>query len=664
MKAISLDSRICRDLSQALRKEWFETNGIGSVAFSTVACAQTRRSHGFLAVPPAQQNGIHSRDHYLLFSNLDETIFIDDVAYPLSTRLYEQTAFPDGHRHLSEFHLTPFPSWLFKIGDVVLMKSVIMVHGEETVLIRYQLLGGNEVLTRLELKPLMAERSAHSLQHRNPDFKPVLALTSGRVTLETSQNVPRLFFYHNAAIVDGAGTWYERVQYPGDRLNGLDCEEDLYAPFSLNYTFLRGLEVFFCVSARDKKEIHPELIIASEEDRRRKLARAVSHADARFQLLRRSAHSFLLRDASLASLPHDSPQLCDSMRETLLAFHGLLLVTGQLDHARRLLIDLGKQLKDDLPAMDIPLWFIHRVFEYLNYSDDIETIKNILFPMSQSIVESYKNGNSRFRMAPDGLISSVSAAQDHPLTWMDAKTGNVSVTPRKGKPVELQALWYNALCELAWIAGRLELISLQNSYEALAAQVKKSFHQAFWTEQAGESFLFDCVADEGKDASLRPNQLLALGLPFPVLEEAGGKWQSVLNLTKKHLLTPYGLRSLASREPDYCGHLEGDSQRCRRVIHQGAVWTWLLVPYTAAFLKANGHSKQSKEELFSFLNPLWKCLENECFGHISELFDGDAPHEARGSRVSASALGACLELYELLNDLGMPRKAAHTVTLR
>ena len=260
MKAISFDSRICRDLDQALKKEWRETNGCGLVASSTVTCTNTSRTHGFLAV---------SR---LLFKNLDETLFIDDVPYPLSTRIYEHTTFPEGYRHLSEFHLLPFPSWLFKIGDVVLMKSIFMVHGEESVFIRYQLLGGNEVLTRLEVKPLIAERSPHSLFHRRADFKPVLHAKPGPMGLSCDGKNPDLFFYHNAAIVEKTGVWYERVHYPADCLKGLDFEEDLYVPFALNYAFLRGLEVFLCVSTRQKKEFHPELVISAEEERRRKLA--------------------------------------------------------------------------------------------------------------------------------------------------------------------------------------------------------------------------------------------------------------------------------------------------------------------------------------------------------------------------------------------------------
>lgn len=264
MKAISFDSRICRDLNQALKKEWRETSNLGLTASSTVTCTNTSSAHGFLA---------GSR---LLFNNLDETLFIDDVPHPLSTRVYEHTVFPDGFRHLSEFHLLPFPSWMFKIGDVVLMKSIFMVHGEESVFVRYQLLGGNEVLTRLEVKPLIVERPPRSLSHRRPDFKPVLTTKLGRIGLACDGKPPDLFFYHNAAIVEKTSVWYERVHYPVDCLKGSDFEEDLYVPFALNYTFLRGLEVFLCVSTREKKEFHPELVISAEEESRRKLAPQVT----------------------------------------------------------------------------------------------------------------------------------------------------------------------------------------------------------------------------------------------------------------------------------------------------------------------------------------------------------------------------------------------------
>ncbi len=657
MKTVSFDSRICRDLDQALQKEWLETNGLGAVASSTVAGAHTRRSHGLLAV---------SSDPCFFLNHLDETLFIDETAYPLATRLYERTAFPEGFKHLSEFHLTPFPSWIFKIGDVVLMKSVMMVEGEETVFIRYQLLGGNEVLTRLEVRPLVAVRSADSLMHRSPDFKPALFFKPGRIGVAAAANVPNLFFYHNAAIVDQTGVWFERIQYSNDRLNGFDSEEDLYSPFCLNYTFLRGLEVFLCASANGKKEMHPDLLIASEEERRKTSAKNTPRLDSRFQLLRRSASSFLISDSSLGGTVNGRPRFSDSAREALFAFHGLLLVTGKTDHARRLLICLAKQMKNGLlvpnAAIDLPLWFIYRVFEYLTYSDDLETVGRTLFPISQSIIEAWKKGNERVRVAADGLVETIS--NECPLTWMDAKAGNSAATLRKGKPVEIQALWYSSLCALGEMAGLLGLWAAKSSYEWLAGQAKKSFNEAFWNGDSCGGFLLDGMAESTRDASFRPNQLFALGLAFPILEEKSEKWNSVLNLAKKYLLTPYGLRTLAPHEPDYRGRLEGDPARRERAVHQGTVWTHLLVPYAVAFLRANGYSKQSKEELFSFLSPLWQRLESGCFGHIPEMFDGDFPHESRGSQVSASALGACLELYELLTDIGTAPKTAHTLTLR
>ncbi|MBI1977978.1 MAG: glycogen debranching enzyme N-terminal domain-containing protein [Candidatus Omnitrophica bacterium] len=691
MKIISFDSAICRNLEQGLRREWLETNQFSGYASSTILGANTRRQHGLLVAQLKPPLG-----RYMLLSSVEEILYIDDVAYPLSTQLYGDSVCPDGYRNLSEFNLLPFPTWVYRVEDIVLTKSIIFLNEEQTVIIRYQLVEGDDTLVRLEVKPLTAFRHVQDLTYQNGRLSTELGVSSNRVRFAG------LYFHHDAAILDQSGSWYCRVYYPEEKCQGLDFEEDLYAPFRLVYTFSEDREVFLCTSLEDREVVPFSELVLKEEERRYRLLKDIHIHDPRFQILAYSGRTFLAspfkadsssfllskengssvsddvlreflsangtihdrftmkdeQDRSKIILKTSYHSDFDQARDQLIGLHGLALTTKQYQIARHVLAYYANRLErgllpnrrgkdeDDYGAVDAPLWLIHSAFEYLTYSQDREFVEQNLFPALNSVIEAYIKGTDfNIQVSSDGLVSGGTSKKA--LTWMDAQIGNWVVTPREGKAVEIQALWYNALMAMVQMAEWFGKTTLTHVCKSLAERAKDSFNRTFWNPKSG--YLYDCVEGNRKDGTLRPNQLLALGLPFPILNPSPEKWRSVLDVTRQHLLTPYGMRTLAPYEANYSKTCEGDGFRRSRAYHQGTVWTWLLIPFVSALLRTSDDPKRAKEEFSTYIQPLVKHLEDRGLGFISEFFDGDPPHEARGGIAQVLGGGAVLQLYEILS---------------
>lgn len=656
MKVISFNSQTCQNLEQSLKKEWIETNQFGGYASSTIACINTRRYHG-LFVPQLKS----PLGHHVLLSHIEEILYIDEVAYPLSSQIYSETIFPEGYKNINEFTLLPFPTWTYYMEDLILTKSIIFMHDEQTVIVRYQLLEGDRNFVRLEVKPLTPFRSVYSLARMNDRLKTEVDISIGRI------NFAGLHFFHNAAIIDQTGKWFQNIYYQEEKLRGLDFQEDLYHPFRLVYTFLNEDDVYLCASLQDHETINPSTLISREESRRLKILKDIHITDSRFQMLVYSSHKFFV-DETKKIITTGYPWTQNSARDALIAFHGLTLSTGQYQIARGVLTFYAKQVRDgllpshqfptneshlnlrkdqwkDYDEIDSPLWLIHSAYEYFKYSGDRETL-NDLFPILNSIIEHYTKGTHfNIHMTQDGLIEA--AEQGKALTWMNAVTDHqIPITPRNGKAVEVQALWYNALRSLAKLSEQLGNAERRKFYEQIASLSKRSFNYLFWNSSSG--YLYDVVSKEKFDSSLRPNQLLALSLPFPILEENLSKWKSIIQTVKQNLLTPFGLRSLAPTDSNYQKMCFGDRTKRRKAYHQGSVWPWLLAPYLNALIRINPNIQEEKAHFLEFLSPLLQHVEKRGLGFVSEIFDGEVPHEAREASAHSINVAACLQLYEIL----------------
>jgi predicted glycogen debranching enzyme len=354
------------------------------------------------------------------------------------------------------------------------------------------------------------------------------------------------------------------------------------------------------------------------------------------------------------------PWFMDWGRDVFVALPGLLLSTGRFDEARSVLTTFAAATDDGLipnrfddrsntahfNSIDASLWFINAAFQYLDAAGDSQTFTQHLLPTIRWIIDSYCDG-TQFGICADadGLITG--GDNETQLTWMDAKYDGVAFTPRYGKAVEVNALWYNSLCRLAqFYAGR----NAENAkhYRSMADKVENSFRQLFWNETAG--YLNDCILPGGlADASLRPNQIFAVSLPFSPLPARQQK--GVVDAVQKNLLTPYGLRTLDACDSRYKGRYEGPQQQRDEAYHQGTVWPYLIGPFVEAYLKVNDFSQKSKDEASEFIEPLMQHLtEDGCLGQVCEIFDGDAPHKPKGCIAQAWSVAELIRAYQLINS--------------
>jgi predicted glycogen debranching enzyme len=611
MSEIRFDRNLCSDFTESVKHEWLETNGIGGFASSTVAGANTRRYHGLLMAatePPAVR--------CLLLSKLEETLIVGTQRFELSTNLYPGVVHPEGYRYLTGFRLDPFPVFTFEAGGVTVEKRVFMVQGENTVVVEYQALGG--LGCQLELRPLIAFRGYHDLTHENSALNGNLTQSAGLFSIQPYPGLPELHVAHNARALKRRAHWYFHFEYPIERERGLDFHEDLFCPCVLEFDLAPNQPAIVIASTTVHHASEAESLKTDETGRR-----APSNS------LTAAAGQFIVRRGPLHTVIAGYPWFADWARDTMIALPGLTLATGRFDLAREILLafaacldqgmlpnkfsDVGGPLEYN--TIDATLWFFEAIRQYIEYSKDTEFVHTHLSEKLKDIIDWHVRG-TRFgiHMDADGLLAGGDGATQ--LTWMDARVDGRPVTPRNGKPVEIQALWYNAL--------------RFTQYEDLAAKAAESFNRLFWNEEAG--FLYDVIDGDRRDSSLRPNQVIALSLGYCAIPE--DRARRILAAVESNLLTPFGLRTLAPSDPAYRGRYEGSPAERDSAYHQGTVWPWLLSPFIAAQRRFNG---QRATEL---LEPLLAFAQSRGTGQIPEIFDGDPPHEPRGCFAQAWSVAA------------------------
>lgn len=651
---ISFGSEISGDLRAGMGKEWLETNGLGGYASSTISGMNTRRYHALLVAskrPPT--------DRVVLLSKLEETLLLDGKRFELSTNQYPQIIHPQGYRLLQNFRLDPFPVFTFRCGDVELEKCVLMLRGENTTVVRYRLQAPASLRAALELRPLVAFRDYHSLLHESADIKLALDIEPGLIRLSLSDDEPALLLAHDALRVHAEGVWFRNFEYAEELARGFDFQEDLFNPCSLSFD-LHGGGTCNVIASTHAHEAHEAAEIEEHERARRRTVKGANEADGYRHALYSAAEQFIVqRGDHRSSVIAGYHWFTDWGRDTMISLPGLTLTTEMFNTAREILDAFAEHLSEgmipnrfpdagDEPeynTVDATLWFVHAVGEYLSRTNDTTFVRDHLYSRLIEIIDWHERGTRYgIKVTEDGLLRS--GATGVQLTWMDAKVGDWVVTPRAGKPVEIQALWYNALCHLEKIAIRFNDQSTADYCAHLAARAKVSFREKFWNEATGS--LFDVVNDDDTtDAAIRPNQIFAVSLPFSMLPLERAR--SVVAVVERELLTPYGLRSLAPSHPDYRGRYEGNSLSRDGSYHQGTVWAWLIGPFITAYLKTNSHSPQSIEQAREWLKAFRSHLLDAGLGQVSEIFDGDPPHTPRGCIAQAWSVAELLrcEVEEL-----------------
>jgi predicted glycogen debranching enzyme len=638
------------DLEAARRAEWLETNGLGGYASSTLAGLHTRRYHGLLVAASKPPVG-----RAVLLSKLEETLVLGDERYELSANRYAGGVLhPAGDRFLVEASFEPFPRFVYEAGGVRVVKTLFLVNGEDTLVVSWELEGAPED-ARLEVRPLVAFRDYHALTHENGALDPSLRVSDGTVTIRPYAAHPALTFAHDAQELDEEGFWYRRFAYEAERERGFDFEEDLFSPFRLVFS---GPRATLVVSTKGRGREEAAALRWMEEERRASIA-GRNGEPAALRAFRRAADQFLVargEDVEPATVIAGYPWFSDWGRDTMIALPGLTLANGRPDVARRILetfaahVDGGmipNRFPDDgeepeYNTVDATLWYVDAVRAYVDATKD-EALLDALLPKLLEIVEAHEAGTRYgIHVDEDGLLAS--GAEGVQLTWMDARVGEHVVTPRRGKPVEIQALWFNALSFLARVLENRAHPRAAHLW-SLAAKAKTSFDALFWNEEAG--CLYDVVDGTERDASIRPNQLLALSLAHPLV--TGERAKRILEVVESELLTPFGFRTLSPSDPRYVGRYEGGPAERDGAYHQGTVWPWLVGPYVKALLLAGGNDARMKAA--ETLRPLVTYVLGPGLGQLPEIFDGDAPHRPAGCFAQAWSVAQVIEAVKAVGTL-------------
>ena len=633
-------------------REWLETNGIGGFSSSTNIGLNTRRYHGLLTAATKPPVG-----RLVLLSKLEETLVIDGRRYQLSTNQYPGAVHPQGFNHQIGFRLDPFPVFTYEVEALRLTKSVFMVQGENTTVVQYELDGHDLTNVTLELRPLIAFRDYHGTTHENNALKSQFETESRLTTFRPYSDLPALHLAHDRAQVESTGFWYRNFQYAIEQERGLDFAEDLFNPCTLAFDFASKPSVNIIASTARHDAEDADAFRKSEVARRPNNERRSTDLTDLVSVLKRAADQFIVAREQGETVIAGYHWFADWGRDTMIALPGLTLVNGRSDVAKHVLEEFSKHVDQGmLPnrfpdageapeynTVDATLWFFEAVRSFLQFTNDDEFVRTKLYAVLRDIIDWHVRGTRyRIHVADDGLL--FAGERGVQLTWMDAKVRDNVITPRHGKPVEIQALWYNALRVMSDLAGRFDDPEAQQRYHAMASKACVSFNELFWNEETG--CLYDVVNDEPRDgstetrdASIRPNQVIAISLTNSILSKE--RATSILNVVERELLTPRGLRTLSPSDPHYIGRYEGGPSTRDAAYHQGTVWPWLMGSYITAYAKTFGHAA-AQTFFATWLDNFKEHLHEAGLGQISEIFDGDSPHTPRGCIAQAWSVAELL----------------------
>ncbi|HEV3221962.1 MAG TPA: amylo-alpha-1,6-glucosidase [Puia sp.] len=648
------DKNLLENFSETSQLEWLETNGLGGWSGSSLSGCNTRRYHGLLMAaihPPAER--------MLLVSKLDETIIINDNHYDLGTNDYGDVVFPSGFQFLSSFKKGLFPEWIFEITGLRLRKTITMVNGENTTLIRYEVLNATSPFI-LQLLPLIAARGYHELQHSYNNIFWKVDFKNGLFHNQPFNGAPEIYISVPGSSFQPVNKWYFKFNYLQEKYRGLDYGEDLFNHGTFHVELKDGDALDIIISTEDPTGKNPDTLFEMEKHRKLSLLnrmpgdllRTLSLAADQFIVKREIPGESETMPVALKTVIAGYHWFTDWGRDTMISLPGLCLQSGRYEDAKKIISVFAKSVSmgmlpnrfkdnNDPPEynnVDGTLWYFNAVYAYLQYTNDRDFILKEILPVLKDIIQwHFKGTRFNIHVDSDGLLYAGEAGQQ--LTWMDARIGNWVVTPRMGKPVEIEALWYNALKIFEGIL--LMNGESESAYNILekAEQAKKSFSDKFW--YTGGNYLYDNIDESGMpDASLRPNQVFAISLPFHLIE--GERAEAVLKIIRSKLYTPVGLRSLSPDDPKYKGIYEGNSYMRDSAYHQGTVWSWLLGPFVEAWMKTAGD--QFKEEALAIIQRFIYHLGEACIGTVSEIFDGDAPYHPRGCVAQAWGVAEILRV--------------------
>lgn len=643
---INFDSEICTNYEASSKREWLETNGIGGFASGTISGANTRRYHALLTAATRPPLG-----RVTMLSKFEETLMIDGRAFELSSNQYPNTIDPRGFQYLKSFRLAPFPVWIYEVEDIEIEKKIFMVDGANTTVVEFTASGERRTANlELVLKPLLAFCDYHHLQHENTAFDLHYETSDNLVTVKPYAEMPPLYFVHNASSMENTGVWYRNFEYAVEKERGFDYTEDLFQPFALRFDLKEAAAV---IVSTEKRSFPPVKDLEKAEiERRESLIKDAGAADDFSGQLISAADQFVVSRGAGKTIIAGYPWFSDWGRDTMIALNGLTLATNRSEIAKSILLEFSAHISQgmlpnrfpdagDTPEynnVDATLWYFEAIRAYVETTKDYEFVRKNLYEKLVSIIVWHIQG-TRFQIKVDGRDGLLYAGEAGvQLTWMDAKIGDFVVTPRTGKAVEIQALWYNALCVMADLAGIFGDWTDEKKYLELAEKAQTSFNRIFWNE--AENCLFDVVDGEIKDCSVRPNQIFAVGLPHAILADQA-KARKVVEKVEAELLTPFGLRSLSPKDKNYRPIYSGSPFERDSSYHQGTVWAWLIGGFVDAHRRVFPENKTRVEEILEGFKPH---LLEAGLGQISEIFDAAPPFTPRGCPAQAWSVAEVLRI--------------------
>ena len=640
--------------------EWLEPDGLGGFASGTASGVRTRRYHALLLTATTPPTG-----RMVLVNGIEAWIEMGGTTLPLSTQRYEPgVLYPDAVSRITSFTTQPWPTWTFELPGLVIEHQVVARWGQPEVALSWRVVHAGECAgpATLCVRPLLSGRDYHALHHENGAFRFDPEHDRSSIIWRPYDGVPAIHALANATY-EHVPDWYRRFRYEEEHARGLDATEDLASPGIFRFDLAAGTaDLVFATRAGDQAPFVPgadphacaDAVRSSERTRRAAFP----------SRLHRAADAYLVSRGTGRTIVAGYPWFTDWGRDTFIALRGICLAADRIDDARQILLEWSGAISEgmlpnrfpdhgevpEFNAVDASLWFVIAVGDLLDAAARTgASISASDRDRLESAVDAILNGyaaGTRFgiRLDADGLLASGQPGLQ--LTWMDARVGDWVVTPRIGKPVEVQALWLNAV----WLAGQRN-----GRWLDLFKRGRESFQTRFWNETTGAlNDVVDVNHERGTfDASFRPNQIFALGgLPISLVE--GVRARRAIDAIEQRLWTPMGLRSLAPGEPGYIGRYEGGVSARDGAYHQGTVWPWLLTSFVEGWLRVrDGDASARPTARERFLAPLLRHLENAGLDHVSEIADADAPHRPHGCPFQAWSVGEALRLVQLLEPNGI-----------
>ena len=653
------------NLEDGLSKEWLITNGIGGFCSSTIIGANTRKYHGLLIAPltpPARR--------YLILSKLDEAVIIDGKEYGLYTNI-GKNYISKGYKYQELFKKEYIPIFTYKVKDVTITKMICMEYGKNTVGVYYKIKNdGNEA--KLTIAPLLNFRDFHSMStNHNFELKQIINKNKVKVVIDKNAAYPIYMKMSEGIYIDHKNDTFNNMFYIEEEKRGFYPEENhtVSGVFEIEIPKKAEKEISFVCSFEEnidqinvKKLIENEIVRQNEiynkslliDNRKEKKTKKQLEEEQLIKDFITATDNFVVYRPSfrLHTLLAGYPWFLDWGRDSLISFEGLLLVTKRFDIAKEVLQTLVRDIKfglvpngysgfDNRPlynSVDASLLLFEQIQKYVEYTEDYEFVKENLYEKLKDIIENYKNGidvdDNNIYLDTDYLI--VSGTQNTQNTWMDAKCNNKAVTPRNGKAVEINSLWYNANVIMADLENKIGNKNDAKKYQELARKCKKAFNEKFYNKKR------KCLYDVIGDAKIRPNQLFSMSLTYQVIDTNSEEAKNILNVVEKKLLNNYGLKTLAKGEENYVEIYEGDGYKRDTSYHQGITWPWLLGLYYNSLKNMIKNSKNKKqkveleEKLEKFRAQIYKTFKNElndngCIGSIAELYDSVKPNLPKGA---------------------------------